>query len=121
MAVKIRLRRMGNKNNPFYRVVAADSRSPVKGRFIERLGWYNPKSKESSFQIDMERIAYWRENGAEISDTVKNLITKTRNQPQEAAVLPEPEAETVEEIVVVEEAKAEAVVANVDSEDKSDS
>ncbi len=75
MAVKIRLRRMGAKKAPFYRVVVADSRSPRDGRFIEEVGTYNPMTEPSEIKLDMEKIDKWIKNGAQPTDTVKKLIT----------------------------------------------
>ena len=74
--VKIRLRRMGAKKNPFYRVVVADSRSPRDGRFIEEIGTYNPVTQPSEINIDMERAQYWIKNGAQPTDTVRALLKK---------------------------------------------
>lgn len=76
MAVKLRLKRMGSKQKPFYRVVAADSRSPRDGRFIETIGTYDPVKKEESITIDEEKALKWLNNGAQPTDTVKNLLTK---------------------------------------------
>ena len=76
MAVKLRLKRMGSKQKPFYRVVAADSRSPREGRFIETVGTYDPVKKEESITIDEEKALKWLNNGAQPTDTVKNLLTK---------------------------------------------
>lgn len=76
MAVKLRLKRMGSKQKPFYRVVAADSRSPRDGRFIETVGTYDPVKKEESITIDEEKTLKWLNNGAQPTDTVKNLLTK---------------------------------------------
>ena len=76
MAVKIRLRRMGAKKTPFYRVVVADSRYPRDGRFIEELGTYNPLVEPSEFKIDEEKAKKWIANGAQPTDTVKALLKK---------------------------------------------
>ena len=76
MAVKLRLKRMGAKSRPFYRIVAADSRSPRDGRFIETVGTYDPVKKEESITIDEEKALKWLNNGAQPTDTVKNLLTK---------------------------------------------
>ena len=76
MAVKIRLRRMGKKKAPFYRVVVADSRYPRDGRFIEEIGTYDPMKAEDSVTIDAEAVKKWIGNGAQISDTVKSLLKK---------------------------------------------
>ena len=74
--VKIRLRRMGAKKNPFYRVVVADSKSPRDGRFIEEIGTYNPVTQPSEIKIDIERAEYWIKNGAQPTDTVRALLKK---------------------------------------------
>ena len=74
--VKIRLRRMGAKKSPFYRVVVADSHFPRDGRFIEEIGTYNPLATPSEIKIDMERAKYWIANGAQPTDTVKALLKK---------------------------------------------
>ena len=76
MAVKIRLRRVGAKKAPFYRVVVADSRSPRDGKFIEEIGTYNPLSDPSEFKVDAEEAKKWIANGAQPTDTVKTLMKK---------------------------------------------
>ena len=76
MAVKIRLRRMGAKRAPFYRVVVADSRYPRDGRFIEEIGYYNPMQEPPVVKIDAEKAAKWMANGAQPTDTVKALFKK---------------------------------------------
>ncbi len=76
MAVKIRLRRMGAKKAPFYRVVVADSRYPRDGRFIEEIGTYNPMTEPSEIKIDAEKAQKWIANGAQPTDTVKVLLKK---------------------------------------------
>lgn len=78
MAVKVRLTRTGGKNNPCYRVVAADSRSPRDGRFLEILGWYDPKLEGINFKLKQDRIDYWQSKGAQLSDTVRSLVKKAR-------------------------------------------
>lgn len=78
MAVKLRLKRMGSKQKPFYRIVAADSRSPRDGRFIETIGTYNPIKKDSdNVTIDEEKAMKWLKNGAQPTDTVKNILSQT--------------------------------------------
>ena len=77
MAVKIRLRRMGAKKAPFYRVVVADSRTPRDGRFIEEIGYYNPLTDPADIKIDVERAQYWVKNGAQPSDTVRAILKKS--------------------------------------------
>ncbi len=76
MAVKIRLKRMGAKKAPFYRVVVADSRYPRDGRFIEEVGYYNPLTDPVTVQIDAEKAKKWIENGAQPTETVKTLLKK---------------------------------------------
>ena len=76
MAVKIRLRRMGAKKAPFYRVVVADSRYPRYGRFIEEIGYYNPMREPAEIKIDAEKAQKWIANGAQPTDTVKVLLKK---------------------------------------------
>lgn len=74
--VKIRLRRMGAKRAPFYRVVVADSKYPRDGRFIEEIGTYNPMTDPAEIKIDAEKAAKWLSNGAQPTDTVKDLFKK---------------------------------------------
>ena len=76
MAVKIRLKRMGAKTAPFYRVVVADSRYPRDGRFIEELGYYNPTTNPADIKIDVEKAQTWVKNGAQPTETVKSLLKK---------------------------------------------
>lgn len=76
MAVKIRLRRMGAKKAPFYRVVVADSRYPRDGRFIEEIGFYNPMTEPAEIKIDADKAKKWISNGAQPTDTVKNILKK---------------------------------------------
>ena len=77
MAVKIRLRRMGAKKAPFYRVVVADSRFPRDGRFIEEIGYYNPNTNPAEVKIDGEKAQKWIANGAQPTETVKALLKKS--------------------------------------------
>jgi small subunit ribosomal protein S16 len=74
LAVKIRLTRVGARNNPIWRVVAADSRSPRDGRFLEVLGHYNPQTDPSTIELDEQRIRGWLDKGAQPSQTVKRLL-----------------------------------------------
>ncbi len=76
MAVKIRLKRMGAKKSPFYRIVAADSRMPRDGRFIEQLGTYDPRQNPAVVNIKEEEVMKWLNNGAQPSDTVRNLLSQ---------------------------------------------
>ncbi len=74
MAVKIRLRRMGSKKNPFYRIVVADSRAPRDGRFIEEIGYYNPLTEPKTVVVNKESVNKWIGNGAKPTDTVDRLF-----------------------------------------------
>ena len=76
MSVKIRLKRMGSKKRPFYRIVVADSRSPRDGRFIETVGTYNPLTETEQVTLKEEAIMNWLSNGAQPSDTVRNILSK---------------------------------------------
>jgi small subunit ribosomal protein S16 len=76
MAVKIRLRRMGAKKSPFYRIVVADSRFPRDGRFIEEIGYYDPTKEPSEVKIDADKAKHWMSNGAQPTDTVKALMKR---------------------------------------------
>ena len=76
MAVKIRLRRMGAKKAPFYRILVADSRYPRDGRFIEEIGYYNPLTDPAEIKVDGEKAKKWISNGAQPTDTVKALLKK---------------------------------------------
>ena len=94
MAMKIRLARGGSKKRPFYRIVAADSRMPRDGRYVEKLGTYNPllpKDSEERVKMDAERVQYWMDQGAQVTDRVSRFLeaagvieAKTRNNPQKA-------------------------------------
>ena len=77
MAVKIRLKRLGAKKTPFYRVVVADERSPRDGKFIEEIGYYNPLTDPVDIKIDAEKAEKWLKNGAQPTDTVRALLKKT--------------------------------------------
>ncbi|HBO87805.1 MAG TPA: 30S ribosomal protein S16 [Verrucomicrobia bacterium] len=101
MAVKMRLRRMGSRNAPFYRVVIQDGRRAPTGRFIETIGWYDPKQEGNNFSINLDRVEYWSSSGAQPSDTVASLIKKARSLPVTGAVS---EDEVSEEAVEAETA-----------------
>ena len=77
MAVKMRLRRLGAKKAPFYRVIVADSRSPRDGRFIEEIGYYNPLTNPVEIKIDADKAKKWLNNGAQPTETVKALLKKS--------------------------------------------
>lgn len=107
MAVKIRLRRMGAKKAPFYRIVVADSRYPRDGRNLEEIGYYNPLTNPAEIKIDVERANYWISVGAQPSDTVRALIKKAgesgyvapgqKNAPVDRTKARAPKAVKVEE------------------------
>jgi small subunit ribosomal protein S16 len=78
MSVKIRMQRMGANRDISFRVVALDSRRPRDGRFLELLGWYDPKKTGTNYQLNVERIEHWKSKGAQISDTVMSLLKKAR-------------------------------------------
>ena len=83
MSVSIRLRREGSLNNPYYKVVVADKRSPRDGKFIEQIGNYDPKKTGQNASIALDRVEYWISKGAQPSDTVRSIIKKAKK-----AVLP---------------------------------
>jgi small subunit ribosomal protein S16 len=78
MAVKIRLARYGAKKKPFYRVIAADTRSPRDGRFLEVLGTYDPRNKTAGVNLDLEAIRTWVSRGAEVSDSVRRIMRHSK-------------------------------------------
>lgn len=85
MAVKIRMKRVGTKNQPIYRVVVTDSRNPRDGKFIEELGTYNPTLKTDRFNVNIERTDYWLKQGAQPSDTVATHLKRARRAVAAAA------------------------------------
>ena len=96
MAVKIRLKRMGAKKRPFYRVVVADGRMPRNGRFIEEIGYYNPLTDPVEVKVDEERATDWMSKGAIPTDTVKYLFKNLGIMADKKATKSEPEVDTVE-------------------------
>jgi len=76
--VRIRLRRVGTKNVPVYRIVVADGRSPRDGRFIENIGTYDPKKVENNFSVNLDRAQFWIKQGAQPSDTVRSILKKAK-------------------------------------------
>jgi small subunit ribosomal protein S16 len=83
--VRIRLRREGAKNSPYYRIVVADGRSPRDGKFIEQIGIYDPRATGENWKIDLSRADHWIQNGAQPSETVASFIRKTRKASAKAA------------------------------------
>jgi small subunit ribosomal protein S16 len=118
MPVVIRMARAGTKKRPFYHIVAADSRSPRDGRFIERLGYYNPllpKDKEERLKLDMDKVKAWMVKGAQPSDRVMRFLDaagvakrEKRNNPEKALPRKERKAAREEKQKVADAAKAEA-------------
>jgi small subunit ribosomal protein S16 len=84
VAVRIRLRRVGTKNVPAFRIVVADKRSPRDGRFIENLGTYQPQKATDNFKVDVERAKYWLKKGAQPSDTVRSILKRAERQTKAA-------------------------------------
>ena len=84
MMVKIRLRRIGTRNVPAYRIVVADARSPRDGRFIENLGTYDPRKAGDNFRVDLDRAKYWVQKGAQPSDTVRSILKKAERAAKAA-------------------------------------
>ena len=85
MAVRIRLRRMGANKKPFFRIVAADSRSANEGSFLEELGWYEPGKKSDNFKLDLEKTQAWLAKGAQPTETVASIIRKSQEAPEDAS------------------------------------
>ncbi|CAK1221764.1 30S ribosomal protein S16 [Fructobacillus evanidus] len=116
MAVKIRLKRMGAKKRPFYRVVIADSRSPRDGRFIETVGTYNPIAVPAEVKLDEAKILAWLANGAQPSDTARNLLSKAgimaKYAEQKAAAASEKPAKAKKSAAAKPAAKEEAAASS---------
>ena len=104
MSVRIRLRRMGARKQPFYRVVVADSRSPRDGRFLDTIGTYNPRTEPAEIRIDREKALAWLESGAEPTDTARSLLSRVgiwqrfRTGEWPAGAAPETTAATTEPV-----------------------
>lgn len=95
MSISIRLKKMGKRGQPFYRVVVADTLKKHEGAYIENLGWYNPLVEGENYQLKQDRLDYWISQGARISNTVKSLVLKNRKRPQPVApAAEEPAAST---------------------------
>ena len=97
MAVRIRLRRVGRKKSPTYRIVVADSKSPRDGKFLEIVGQYNPRQGENAVNLNADRVNYWMDNGALPSDTVRSLLRRAGvlKQRHEARLASKLEAKAV--------------------------
>ena len=137
MAMKIRLARGGSKKRPFYRIVAADSRMPRDGRYVEKLGTYNPllpKDSEDRVKMNLERVQYWMSEGAQVTDRVSRMLEpagviekKERNNPKKAIPgkkmqdrAEEKAAKAAEASAAVEEAEAPVEEAEAPAEDTSE-
>lgn len=106
MAVKLRLKRMGSKQKPFYRIVAADSRFPRDGRFIESVGTYDPIKKDADVTIDEEKALKWLNNGAQPTDTVRSILASKGIMAKYAASKAKKAPKKAEKKEVVKEAPA---------------
>jgi len=103
MAVKMRLRRMGSRNAPFYRVVVQDARRAPTGRFIETIGWYDPKQEGSNFSLNVDRVDYWISNGAQPSETVNSLIKKAKTVSNNNSISASIPKEEIPQEVLIDE------------------
>ena len=112
----MRLRRMGSRNAPFYRVVVQDGRRATTGRFIETIGWYDPKQEGENFSINLDRVEYWTSSGAQPSDTVSSLIKKARTLPVEKAA----SGQITEEEVPQEQVETEIISNEAEDEISKD-
>ena len=125
MSVRIRLRRMGRKKQPHYRVVVADGAAPRDGRIVENLGYYRPQSSPARLVLDLERVNYWLGMGAEASNTVQSLVRKARRGGDRKIALGEPdleaqrkyESEALAERRAAERKRREAAQAATEPED----
>ncbi len=125
MAVRIRLRRMGRKKRPHYRVVVADSAKPRDGRFVESLGYYRPLTEPARVVIDLDRVDYWLGQGATPSDTVRNLVAKARAGGDENLAVGEADTEAEKarratELAARRKAEEEAARAAAEEEKKAE-
>lgn len=116
MAVSIRLRRMGRKKQPHYRVVVADRLSPRDGRFVETVGYYKPLTHPARLVLDLERVDYWLDVGAQPSNTVRGLIKRARRGGDRTVAVGEPDqaaekAERAEALATQRQAEAAAAAA----------
>jgi len=105
--IKLRLRRMGAKKQPHYRIVAAEARSPRDGRFIEVVGYYNPKTNPATVKVNAERAKYWLDHGAQPTETVRTLLVRTGVLPGRVNGAPAPAEESPAETSTTEESATE--------------
>jgi small subunit ribosomal protein S16 len=85
MAVKIRMTRMGNNKKPFFRIVVADEKRKINGRYLEIVGWYDPKLTKKNYELKLDRISYWKDKGAILSDSVRSLVRESARATRKAA------------------------------------
>ena len=85
MAVKIRMTRMGNNKKPFFRIVVADEKRKINGRYLEIVGWYDPKLTKQNYELKLDRISYWKDKGAILSDSVRSLVRESARATRKAA------------------------------------
>jgi small subunit ribosomal protein S16 len=111
---------MGSRNAAFYRVIVQDGRYAPTGRFIETLGWYDPKQEGNNFSLNLDRVDYWLGNGAQPSDTANSLIVKARALPVEAAVSGSVTEEEVPAAAVEAEEAAEAAAAEAPAAEEAE-
>lgn len=116
MSVKIRLKRMGMKKHPFYRVVVADERSPRDGRFIEQIGTYDPMKQPSEINIDSEKAAKWLKNGAQPTDTVRTLLQQVGVIEKPVYAKPADSQETTQQETVEDKKEEETPEAAAEEE-----
>ncbi len=119
MAVKLRLRRMGKKRQPIYKIVAVDARAPRDGKFIEAVGSYNPKTSPHTVDVNVERALYWLNVGAQPTDTVRSLLRQTGVTLKRELLKRGLSVEEVETRVNEWKAEREAAKANKSTEKKS--
>jgi small subunit ribosomal protein S16 len=117
MSVKIRLRRIGRKKQPSYRVVATDSAAPRDGAYLDMLGFYNPRSQPAELRLDLEKVDHWLGRGADLSDTVASLVRKARRGGDDRVALKplKGEEKPAPELMAVAEPPAPAVKAKAGS------
>lgn len=85
MAVKIRMTRVGSNKKPFFRIVVADEKRKINGRYLENVGWYDPKLARNNFELKLDRIEHWKAKGAILSDSVRSLVRESGRKSRKAA------------------------------------
>jgi small subunit ribosomal protein S16 len=124
MAVRIRLKRMGRKKQPHYRVVVAEGTAPRDGRFVDSIGYYKPLSTPARLVLDLERVDYWMERGASPSNTVKALISRARTGGDDTIAVGEPDAEArkkaAQEALAAKRAAEKKAIAEAEAQAKAE-